>query len=77
MWGYNKPTRTRTIETHVWRLRRKLGEAGAAARWLRNIPGVGYALSPDVMDPTGETISRAPAGHRREQRAPLKRGLAK
>lgn len=38
------PTRSRSLETHIWRLRKKLGDHGRQPRWLRNIPGIGYQL---------------------------------
>ena len=32
------------LDTHIYRLRRKLGDNPDAPRWLCNVPGVGYAL---------------------------------
>lgn len=41
VWGINADVTTRTVDTHVKRLREKLGEAGTAIETLR---GVGYRL---------------------------------
>jgi two-component system phosphate regulon response regulator PhoB len=42
VWGYKPDVSTRTIDTHVKRLRDKLGEAGALVETVR---GTGYRLS--------------------------------
>ncbi len=39
VWGYENPIDSRTVDTHMRRLREKLGEA---ARWLETVRGVGY-----------------------------------
>jgi two-component system phosphate regulon response regulator PhoB len=39
VWGYNSEVMSRTIDTHVRRLRRKLGPAAA---WLTTVRGIGY-----------------------------------
>lgn len=39
VWGYDNPIDTRTVDTHMRRLREKLG---AAAEYLETIRGVGY-----------------------------------
>ncbi len=39
VWGYESPIDTRTVDTHMRRLREKLG---AAARHLETVRGVGY-----------------------------------
>ena len=36
------------LDTHVWRLRRKLADAADPPRWLRSVPGVGYSLHPEA-----------------------------
>jgi two-component system phosphate regulon response regulator PhoB len=41
VWGYNYAGDTRTVDTHITRLRNKLGDAGALIRTLR---GFGYRL---------------------------------
>ena len=43
VWGYTYMPSTRTVDTHIWRLRRKLGMATA----IRNIHGAGYQLRPE------------------------------
>jgi DNA-binding response OmpR family regulator len=35
------------LDTHIYRLRRKLGDDSAAPRWLCSVAGVGYALRAD------------------------------
>jgi two-component system, OmpR family, phosphate regulon response regulator PhoB len=49
VWGIDADVTTRTVDTHVKRLREKLGEAGAYIETLR---GVGYRFksSPDEAD---------------------------
>ena len=39
VWGYDTPIDTRTVDTHMRRLREKLG---SAARYLDTLRGVGY-----------------------------------
>ena len=46
VWGYNPAVTTHTLETHVYRLRRKIEEIPAKARLLITEPG-GYRLAPD------------------------------
>lgn len=49
VWGYQAFVTTRTVDTHVKRLRQKLGEAG---EYIETVRGVGYRLrsSPDGED---------------------------
>ena len=44
VWGYRVPGRTRTLDSHASRLRRKLREAGAGVELVDNVWGVGYRL---------------------------------
>jgi two-component system phosphate regulon response regulator PhoB len=46
VWGYKPDITTRTIDTHVKRLRDKLGEAGAL---LETVRGTGYRLAADYQ----------------------------
>jgi DNA-binding response OmpR family regulator len=44
VWGYTRFPTTRTIDTHIWRLRKKIGDDGDTARWLKPVHGRGYCL---------------------------------
>ena len=44
VWGYSTKIRTRTLDVHVLRLRRKL--APYAERYIETIVGVGYRFQP-------------------------------
>lgn len=43
-WGYDHVPDSRTVATHIWRLRKKLEDGSEAAAWIRNVPGEGYVL---------------------------------
>ncbi|MBF0491648.1 MAG: response regulator transcription factor [Deltaproteobacteria bacterium] len=45
VWGYEVAVTTRTIDTHVKRLREKLGEAG---EYIETVRGVGYRLAEEA-----------------------------
>jgi two-component system phosphate regulon response regulator PhoB len=49
VWGYHGDATSRTLDTHVRRLRDKLGEAGSCVETVR---GIGYRISepPDLTD---------------------------
>jgi len=42
IWGYSDCAQTRTLDTHMKRLRQKLGDQGS---WVETIRGVGYAIA--------------------------------
>jgi len=44
VWEYRAPARTRTLDSHASRLRRKLREAGTGRSLVENVWGVGYRL---------------------------------
>ena len=46
VWGYNEQTVSRTLDTHIRRLREKLGQAGATVQTVRRI-GYRIALTED------------------------------
>jgi two-component system phosphate regulon response regulator PhoB len=48
VWGYDSEVMSRTVDTHIRRLRNKLGPA---ASWLATVRGVGYR----IQDPGAET----------------------
>lgn len=53
VWGYSYGGATRTVDTHIQRLREKLGRHG---RCIETVRGFGYKLeskSPDASDATG------------------------
>ncbi len=43
VWGYGGDVETRTVDTHMKRLRAKLGPAG---EWIETVRGVGYRFRP-------------------------------
>jgi DNA-binding response OmpR family regulator len=45
VWGYPRDARTRTLDSHAYRLRRKLSGEGAE-RFVANVWGIGYRLDP-------------------------------
>lgn len=47
VWGFVSPGRTRTVDSHASRLRRKLARAGGGERWIGNVWGIGYRLLAD------------------------------
>ncbi len=47
VWGYAPGVETRTVDTHVKRLREKLG---AASDYIETVRGVGYRLRDDIQD---------------------------
>ena len=44
VWGYRDYAGGRVVDSHVARIRRKLGEDGLEPRFLRTVHGVGYAF---------------------------------
>ena len=47
VWGYDSEVLSRTVDTHVRRLRHKLGPASA---WLVTVRGVGYRVQEPASD---------------------------
>ncbi len=47
VWGFKSLGRTRTLDSHASRLRRKLEVQGGGARYVLNVWGVGYRLVED------------------------------
>ncbi|HSB60592.1 MAG TPA: response regulator transcription factor [Vicinamibacteria bacterium] len=48
VWGYENYPSTRTVDTHIAKLRAKIGDSGSEPRWILTIHGVGYKF----VDPT-------------------------
>lgn len=44
VWDYRGAARTRTVDSHASRLRRKLAALGGGERYVANVRGVGYRL---------------------------------
>lgn len=47
VWGYTYFPSTRTVDTHIWRLRKKIGDSGDTPRWILKAQGEGYTLVTD------------------------------
>ncbi|MCS7258882.1 MAG: response regulator [candidate division WOR-3 bacterium] len=39
VWDYDKIISTRTVDVHIWNLRKKLGKYG---KWIKSVSGIGY-----------------------------------
>jgi DNA-binding response OmpR family regulator len=48
VWGYRDYAGGRVVDSHIARIRRKLGEDGEGTRFVRTVHGVGYAFREDV-----------------------------
>jgi len=46
VWGYPEGVHTRTLDVHIGRVRRKLGEDGQSPRHIVTVRGVGYRFEP-------------------------------
>jgi DNA-binding response OmpR family regulator len=50
VWGYGEQSHTRTVETHIWRLRQKLGDHPGEPRWIQTVAaGGGYRMVSDEV----------------------------
>lgn len=51
VWGYSGEANTRTVDTHIWRLRQKLDDNAVAPQWIQTVPaGDGYRMMGEVAD---------------------------
>ncbi len=50
VWGYNDSVLSRTVDTHVAELRRKLEKNAAQPRYLMTVRKVGYRWDPEPLD---------------------------
>jgi len=58
IWGYNKEIRTRTLDVHVRRLRKKLGQPKAGC--IETVFAVGYRFRSDSDSSTLRPLAPAP-----------------
>ena len=58
VWGYHESVLSRTLDTHVGELRRKLEEDPTRPRHILTVRKIGYQLSPDAR-PTGRPAPQA------------------
>ena len=66
VWGYRDYAGGRVVDSHVARIRRKLGDEAAEPKYIRTVHGVGYAFREDgrVMEPGPALLAAArPAPH--------------
>ena len=49
VWGYRDYAGGRVVDSHVARIRRKLGDEAAEPRYIRTVHGVGYAFKEDAV----------------------------
>lgn len=47
VWGYESLGETATVDVHIGRLRRKLGQSGGKQGWIRTVWGIGYRFGTD------------------------------
>jgi two-component system alkaline phosphatase synthesis response regulator PhoP len=50
VWGYPPGIKTRTLDVHIGRLRKKLGEDGRNPRHIITVRSVGYRFDPPSRD---------------------------
>ena len=60
VWGYRDYAGGRVVDSHVARIRRKLGEDGAEPRFIRTVHGVGYAFRRGRDDGRRRPLERLP-----------------
>lgn len=53
LWG-SSSGQSHTVDTHLWRLRKKIGDNRTDARSIRNLPGIGYVLTIPAEESAGE-----------------------
>ena len=47
VWGYEVDIETRTVDAHVYRLRKKIEVDSERPRYVHSVPGIGYRFSAD------------------------------
>jgi DNA-binding response OmpR family regulator len=51
VWGYRDYAGGRVVDSHVARIRRKLGDEAAEPKYIRTVHGVGYTFNEDGQQP--------------------------
>ena len=51
VWGYRSLPYTRTVDVHMWQLRRKLESNPREPRFLRTVRGTGYLFLRTLLPP--------------------------
>ncbi|HCA46884.1 MAG TPA: DNA-binding response regulator, partial [Armatimonadetes bacterium] len=58
VWGYPSGIKTRTLDVHIGRLRRKLGEDGKNPRYITTVRAVGFRFDPrEALSAGGEAAA--------------------
>jgi DNA-binding response OmpR family regulator len=47
VWGYEVDIETRTVDAHVYRLRKKIEIDSEKPQYVHSVPGIGYRFSVD------------------------------
>jgi two-component system, OmpR family, response regulator ResD len=50
VWGYESLGSSATVDVHILRLRRKLGDSRGSCRWIRTVWGAGYRFNSSPHD---------------------------
>lgn len=59
IWAPLQLPASRSVDSHVWRLRRKLAETGHASDRIESVPGVGYRMAFDASWDCSPSTGRA------------------
>lgn len=46
VWGAKETSNSHTLDTHLWRLKKKLGDK--ESQWIRSMPGIGFVLEGEI-----------------------------
>jgi DNA-binding response OmpR family regulator len=57
VWGYRYPVNSRTVDTHVAELRRKLEGTPSEPRWILTVYKAGYRFNTVAEAPPDEVLT--------------------